>query len=247
MKKIFLTSLALTLAACGGSSDSSGGSDDQTAGINFEISEPSTSNDSIYDAQPINLGTRISGSAGPSDLYDFYQFAVAEGQTVQINLTGGSSSDLDIALWGEGGLLDYSEGFESTEEIIFTAESTGTYYLSVSYYDGNASNYELIILGDEVSVQVVTDEAAFCLENIVNGVSYFTVASSEDLTGNLFPGSCPTSGYVSECGVTYITGEIINTYFTQNYVDVVGGHTEVEEDVCDLFSDESTTSIYTIY
>ena len=72
MKKIILTSLALILSACGGSKDLSGEAVGSSSSSVSNVNETSTNNDSIDDAQLVNLGSRISGSAGSLDIYDFF-------------------------------------------------------------------------------------------------------------------------------------------------------------------------------
>lgn len=150
MKKIILTSLALALGACGGSEDLSG----QAAGSNSSgtsnINETTSNNDSTNNAQLVSLGSLIFGSAGSLDVSDYYKFTATEGQAIQINLTAGSNTDLDIQVLNEGGYNMYFSGnYDSTEAIAFTAEYTGTYYVYLYYYDGDESDYELVIAEDD--------------------------------------------------------------------------------------------------
>jgi len=149
MKKIILTSLALILSACGGSKDLSGEAVGSSSSSVSNVNETSTNNDSIDDAQLVNLGSRISGSAGSLDIYDFYEFTATDGQFIKINLLGDTGSDLDVYVLNNSGLIVYSSsGDDSTEEIEFTASYAGTYYVYVYYYSGNESDYELIIEED---------------------------------------------------------------------------------------------------
>ncbi len=149
MKKIILTSLALALGACGGSKDLNGQAVGASSSSVSNVNETSTNNDSANDAQLVNLGSRISGSAGPLDIYDFYEFTAIDDQLIKINLSGDTGSDLDIYVLSNSGYSLYSSrNYDSTEEVLFSAPYAGTYYVYVYYYSGNESDYELIIKED---------------------------------------------------------------------------------------------------
>jgi hypothetical protein len=253
MKKIILTSLALTLAACGGSGG--GSSDDSNSlvtGVNLQVNEDSSSNDLPSEAQAVSVGSLISGSSSLDDEFDYYEFPLVEGQVVQIGLTGGSNTDLDIVVTSDGGnIIAVSESADSNESIAFTASYSGSYFVYVEFYDGEASSYELTIVSldsSDASDTILATETAFCVETIENGVSYFAIASVENPDVAPVLGSCPSAGFVSQCAVTYTSSlAVTNTYFTQAYVDVLGSHSNVEQNVCDMFNSEQSTSAYSVY
>jgi hypothetical protein len=146
MKKIILTSLALALGACGGSEDLNGQAVGSSSSSVSSINETSTNNDSISNAQLVNLGSRISGFAGSLDIYDFYKFTAEYDQVIEISLSADSNSDLDIYVVNSSNVvLGYSNNYGSAEEIELLAPYNGTYYVYVYYYDGDGSDYELII------------------------------------------------------------------------------------------------------
>jgi len=198
------------------------------------------------------MGSVISGSLGPSDEFDFYKVSIASGETVTIRLSGNNNTDLDIALLTSNySTVAYSEEYGSTESFTYTATSGGDFYVEVEYFDGPSANYQLSITSDGSSDttggSTGSGDAQFCVESIGGGTSYYQVASGTSTpTNNLQEGTCPTSGYVSKCNVN-MSSSVLNTYFSQGYVDVVGGHSAVESNVCDAFASQGATSRYTRY
>jgi hypothetical protein len=248
MKKLITLAAILSLTACG--ADSKDDAIGQVGGVS--VNETSSNNDTGSNSQAVSMGSVISGSLGPSDEFDFYKVTIASGETVTIRLSGDNNTDLDIALLTSNySTVAFSEEYGSTETFTYTAPAAGDFYVKVEYFDGSSASYQLSITSDGSSDTSGgsgnTLEAQFCVESIGNGTSYYQVASGASTpTNNLQEGTCPSAGYVSKCNVV-MSGTVLNTYFSQGYVDVVGGHGQVEAQVCDAFATQGATSSYTLY
>jgi len=251
MKKLLVISFGLSLVACGGDSDKSDSSPDLSGGVS--VNEVSSFNDNADSAQRIELNSNIRGSLGPADEFDYYELSVQEGQQVSIVLSGGSDTDLDIILYrNKYREVASSQDDYSTESITYTASSTETLHLEVEYYDGPASDYQLVIkangntdLGNAGGS--ASGGAEFCVETTTSGSSQYVQTNVENggntNSSDVRNGSCPTVGYVSKCSADF-SGIDVNTYFSQAYVDLVGGHSEVRSNVCDVYSQQGATTSY---
>ncbi len=88
---------------------------------------------------------------------DFFEIELTSGQNVEIILDFNPSTvDLDLYLVNDqGDIVDYSESYETDEYIDYTATYTGSYFIYVSYFDGElGSGYILGIwssIGPDVS------------------------------------------------------------------------------------------------
>jgi hypothetical protein len=249
MKKLITLAAVLSLVACGG--DGGNSSDKISAVGGISVSETTFENDSEDSSQFVSLGSIITGSLGPADEFDFYKVNITEGESVTIRLLGALDTDIDVALIGPSfNVIASSESAFSTESLTFTASTSGEFYVRVEFFEGTDGGYELSIISNGfVDVSQGSNNASgtqFCVESIIGEESAHQVASGASTpTNNLQQGTCPSAGYVSVCNVNS-SGVLINTYFSQGYVDVVGGHSEVERNVCDMFAVQSSTSNYNL-
>ncbi|MBY9000265.1 MAG: PPC domain-containing protein [Candidatus Heimdallarchaeota archaeon] len=82
---------------------------------------------------------------------DFFEIELLSGQEVEIILDFEPSLvDLDLYLVNDtGAIVDYSESYTTDEYITYTATYTGSYFIYVSYFDGEqGSSYTLSIWSD---------------------------------------------------------------------------------------------------
>lgn len=248
MKKLITLAAILSLAACG--ADTEEGSTDQVGGAS--VNETSSYNDTGSSSQAVSIGSVISGSLGPSDEFDYYKVYISAGQSVAVRLSGNDNTDLDINLLTSNySTVEYSINDGSTESFTYSAIESGEFYVMVQYFGGPTAGYELSITSngysDTSGGSTGSGDAQFCVESTFEGLSYYQVASGSSApTNNMQKGNCPAAGYVSEC-IVEMSGPSLKTYFSQGYVDIVGGHSAVKSEVCDAFASEGATSRYTRY
>jgi hypothetical protein len=140
MKKLIVIMALLGMVACGSEGRPIGSSAGTSA-----VSEAPGVNDFIGNAQEIQLGSDTRGRVGPNDLYDYYKFAVQQGDVIMVKLVGNASDDIDLFLYRQGQRLDSSESNGGVETITHTVLFTGTLQVGVKYYLGNASDYTLTV------------------------------------------------------------------------------------------------------
>ena len=103
-------------------------------------------NDDFESAIPIDVNAIYTLIAYDMD---FFIIELTSGVTVEMTLTfNGAVCDLDLYLFADdqATMLDYSEGYGSTEYISYTAPYTGIYYVLMNFYSGLAGEeYELEI------------------------------------------------------------------------------------------------------
>jgi hypothetical protein len=139
MKRFLVIIAVLGLAACGGDGPPIGSSSSTST------SEGVDSNNSIGDAQSIQAGSEISGSVGPNDVFDYYEFSAQEGAIVRINLVGEPDNDIDLYLYQEGQQVDSSQSSGNIETIVYAVSVSGTLQVGVKYYSGIVSDYSLTV------------------------------------------------------------------------------------------------------
>lgn len=105
-------------------------------------------NDSLSQAAPLATGSQSNlmscPAEGSGDDEDWYAITVGSEGTVDVSLSGGSASDLDLALYDAGGLLVDVSASLSSSESISACLASGTYYLRVHAYGTPADNaYDL--------------------------------------------------------------------------------------------------------
>lgn len=140
MKRFLVIITVLGLAACGGDGPPIGSSSSAST-----TSEGVDSNNTIGDAQSIQAGSEISGSVGPNDVFDYYEFSAQQGAIVRINLVGESGNDIDLYLYLEGQQVDSSQSNGNIETIIYTMLVSGTLQIGVKHYSGIVSDYSLTV------------------------------------------------------------------------------------------------------
>ena len=248
MKKTIFTPLILApflaaLTACGGSSDSSNDSPLNSA----TLSESSLENDSIGSAQAMQSNATLSGHLdGESDYFDFYSLDVIQGNMITVQLTGGADTDLDITLRDSGNYqVAYSDDLYSTEYFDYTPTYSGKMYIGVEHLSGPASNYSLSY--NSSGLVTTTLGAEFCVDATFDNQSQYQISDGTNpssVNAPQLPGLCPNNNYVSQCRIV-TAGVITNMLFSQEYVDLIGGHERVSSDLCRQFNDDGMTAVYT--
>lgn len=253
MKQLAVLPIALALAACGGGSD--GDSSGSPAG-GYTVYESSSSNNTIGTAEAARVGTTIVGSVSASDEYDVFSINVRSGESIRIDLAAANSSDLDLHLVNSSVVeLDSSIGDYSRETVSYTSNGNQTLYVVVEWFDGPQTTYDLTITSNMPADTNAgsggnggsAGAASFCVESISADSSYYQIVSgTTGATNNMIAGTCPSTGWASRCG--WDLGSIqTNSYFSQGYVDTVGGHSQVRSGVCDVQAQNGGSTIYTIY
>jgi hypothetical protein len=146
-KKALVLSCMLALVACGASEV--GGFNRSGDSSNVSVQETSLSNDDILSAQLVVKNSEISGNVSESsDVYDYYKFNVDTGDSLEITLTGPTSSSVDLDLYLANSsdiVLQSSVSSDSSERIIYTVgQDTSILYVKVSAYSGSG-DYVLTI------------------------------------------------------------------------------------------------------
>lgn len=106
-------------------------------------------------AESLDLGIvteqqQASDYVGPIDTVDFYQFQLEERSSTQILLTG-QTADLDLFLYSsDQNQLDKSDSTGVVEENIGTVLEPGTYYLLVTPFGADGSDYDLEVVAAAV-------------------------------------------------------------------------------------------------
>lgn len=242
MKKLLVLPLVAALAACGGESDSKDSSANLAA-----VSESSLNNDTTYEAQPVQLNSSISGNASINDQFDYYLINVTEGQTITISIEGNNSAtDLDIALFeSPTSYVAFSEEEGTNESFEYTATFTGVMYVEVLYYEGPLSTYTLNIQATDAG-PAPANAAEFCVEATSDNQTAHQIADGSNPSSTntpIQPGACPNNGYVSQCTIEQAEVTTIMK-LSQDYIDLVGGHSTVEAEVCDAASGDGIVTTY---
>jgi hypothetical protein len=242
MKKLLILPIVVALTACGGESNSNSSTANLAA-----ISELSRNNDTTYQAQPVQLNSTITGNASINDRFDYYSINVTEGQTITISIEGNNSAtDLDIALFeSPTSYVAFSEKEGTNESFEYTATFTGIMYVEVLYYEGPLSTYTLNIQATDAG-PAPENAAEFCVEATSNNqTAHQIVDGSNPSSSNtpIQPGACPNNGYVSQCSIEQAEVTTIMK-LSQDYIDIIGGHSKVETEVCDAASGDGIVTTY---
>lgn len=119
----------------------------------IELDEPIYADDTgeAYDLGIVD--TDVSGvvteDLTSSGTFDIYQFTV-EGDTDFSFTLDGLSADADLYLFDENSeLIGASENYDLDAEALNGSLTDGTYFLGVSSYDGEATDYDLTISSGE--------------------------------------------------------------------------------------------------
>jgi hypothetical protein len=96
-----------------------------------------------------DLSGVITDDLTSSSSIDFYQFTVDQSNDFSFTLDG-LSADADLYLYDENyELIGASENYDSDAEGLDGSLTDGTYFLGVSSFDGEATDYDLTISSGE--------------------------------------------------------------------------------------------------
>jgi hypothetical protein len=247
MKKYLLIILVLGLAACGASDDKK--SDKAKPSIPFrsiQTAETLASNDTISEAQSIDLWADVSGTIGEDDLQDFYSFTAEEGESFYIKLSPYNPDGIRIAVYDASGqLLEGYKEFLDNKLYRYLPAYSGTFYLEIIYLNGTYPDYSVSVEGGHA---IDFDSSITCFEAFQANDPFYIVAVDKNRRYGEKPGHCPIDVYASKCEVelSYYTGLFMTLYFSQIYVDSLGGHREANRSECAFLNGDGYTTDYTI-
>ncbi len=247
MKKYLLIIMVLGLAACGASDDKK--SNKAKPSIPFrsiQTAETLASNDTISEAQSIELWADVSGTIGEDDLSDFYSFTAEEGESFYIKLSPYNPDGIRIAVYDASGqLLEGYREFLDNGLYRYLPAYSGTFYLEIIHVNGTYSDYSVSVEGGHA---IDFDSSIMCFEvSQLNGPFYIVAVDKNRYFGEK-PGYCPVDVYASKCEVELLSYPdlLMTFYFSQIYVDSLGGHREANRSECAFFVDGGYTTDYTI-
>lgn len=239
--------MVLGLAACGASDDKK--SNKAKPSIPFrsiQTAETLASNDTISEAQSIELWADVSGTIGEDDLSDFYSFTAEEGESFYIKLSPYNPDGIRIAVYDASGqLLEGYKQFLDNELYRYLPAYSGTFYLEIIYLNGTYPDYSVSVEGGHA---IDFDSSITCFEAFQASDPFFIVAVDKNRNFGEKPGHCPVDVYASKCEVevSYYTGLLMTLYFSQIYVDSLGGHQEANRSECAFLNGDGFTTDYTI-
>ncbi|MBF0382365.1 MAG: pre-peptidase C-terminal domain-containing protein, partial [Magnetococcales bacterium] len=122
----------------------------------------------------------ISDQVGVDDNLDVFGFTVSELGFFELNVTGDPDGELELALYGSSGLIDYSANAGTNEAIEYMFDP-GTYFAEVTGWNQN-TNYTLdisppSIIGDVNSGQITVSDHVGVNNDVVDRFG-FTVSES---------------------------------------------------------------------
>lgn len=247
MKKYLLIIMVLGLAACGASDDKK--SNKAKPSIPFrsiQTAETLASNDTISEAQSIELWADVSGTIGEDDLQDFYSFTAEEGESFYIKLSPYNPDGIRIAVYDASGqLLEGYKEFLDNKLYRYLPAYSGTFYLEIIYLNGTYPDYSVSVEGGHA---IDFDSSITCFEAFQANDPFYIVAVDKNRRYGEKPGHCPIDVYASKCEVelSYYTGLFMTLYFSQIYVDSLGGHREANRSECAFLNGDGYTTDYTI-
>ncbi|MEL7039577.1 MAG: S8 family serine peptidase [Cyanobacteria bacterium J06592_8] len=109
------------------------------------IEEPGNSIEDAFDiavsSNPLTYSNQVSGD----DLDDFYVFTLGAAGSISIDLEE-LSSDADLVLLdSNGSIIDFSDAIGITDESITRPLEAGTYYIQVTSFDQETTDYDLSV------------------------------------------------------------------------------------------------------
>lgn len=239
--------MVLGLAACGASDDKK--SNKAKPSIPFrsiQTAETLASNDTISEAQSIELWADVSGTIGEDDLQDFYSFTAEEGESFYIKLSPYNPDGIRIAVYDASGqLLEGYKEFLDNKLYRYLPAYSGTFYLEIIYLNGTYPDYSVSVEGGHA---IDFDSSITCFEAFQANDPFYIVAVDKNRRYGEKPGHCPIDVYASKCEVelSYYTGLFMTLYFSQIYVDSLGGHREANRSECAFLNSDGYTTDYTI-
>ena len=202
MKRALISVAILALAGCGSDSED---------GINIELTdvqEKSGTNDVPWEAQAVEMGSRITGHLGAgNDTHDYYTVFVPSAGTLEIRLTGDQGTDFDLLLRNEDeSPINQSADDFSDESISHVFSAAEEAIISVSSF-AEAGNYTLSIYG-EFSVPSATDgengDSGRVFHAVVmNGAETAGCVEVPEEVANATPESPYTLGSCSSTGLNF--------------------------------------------
>ncbi|NOZ72214.1 MAG: DNRLRE domain-containing protein, partial [Chloroflexi bacterium] len=105
-------------------------------------SDPYEPNDSLNTAAAATPGSAQQGYICPSNDDDYFEFTASNGQQIQIDLDGAGGAnlpaDFDLELYDPDQSLagESNNGGTQTEQIVHTADQSGTWYVHIFGYNG---------------------------------------------------------------------------------------------------------------
>lgn len=109
-----------------------------TLHVNVQAGTGTDTNNDIDSAVPALVGSPITNTINQyGDQDDYYSIDLTAGQTITVTMTGPSDADFDLYLYDDSPqIVASSEEATSSENIVFTAPSSGTYYVNPYAYSG---------------------------------------------------------------------------------------------------------------
>ena len=123
-----------------------------------------------------------------------------------------------------------------------------TFLKLVFTYWGTNMSQAYTICAFKVKKHTIFDSSIMCFEvSQLNGPFYIVAVDKNRYFGEK-PGYCPVDVYASKCEVKLLSYPdlLMTFYFSQIYVDSLGGHREANRSECAFFVDGGYTTDYTI-
>ncbi|MFH0816404.1 MAG: PKD domain-containing protein [Methanobacteriota archaeon] len=120
-----------------------------TLSVDMQTGTDADSNNDLSTAQGIVDGGEISSAINEyNDVDDYYVIYVAAGQQITATMTGSANADFDLYLYDDSGdIVASSKEYTSSETIVYTAPTSGDYYVNPSAYDGFGTYALIVSLG----------------------------------------------------------------------------------------------------
>ncbi len=136
--------------------------------------------DTFSTATTISIGTSYNRDISTSSDLDYFKFTTSSAGTITVSLTG-LTADLDVELYNSSqSFLDSSpNGGTTSEEIIYPASSSGTFYVKVLGGSGATSSYTL-------KVTFTSDSGPVIISLSISGVSQINENSFDSYTASAF-------------------------------------------------------------
>ena len=114
--------------------------------------------DGISSATRISVGSTVSAAFETDNDEDYFSFQARSGREYTIETSVASGSGLNtrlVLLNADGGLVTYNDdgGVGNASKIVWTATSSGTYYVSVDHDSASATGYYRLSLTERAQAQ----------------------------------------------------------------------------------------------